>query len=72
MSTWTDQRPLLREHDAAALLALKPTTLRRWRLEGKGPRFRKIGRAVRYHLDDLASFIDSSVRLSTSDTGADA
>jgi hypothetical protein len=32
-------------------------TLRNWRAQGKGPRFRKIGeRLVRYHRADLLAF----------------
>jgi hypothetical protein len=60
---------LVRESEAARLLGLKVATLRRWRWVGKGPPFRKIGAAVRYHLDDLSAFIQASLRGSTSDPG---
>ncbi len=33
-------------------------TLRRWRLENKGPRYHKFGWLVRYAEDDLASWED--------------
>ena len=69
-----DVGPLLREQEAADILNFKVTTLRRWRWAGKGPTFRKIGGAVRYSIDDLKTFIDSSARSSTSETdelGAD-
>ncbi len=65
---------LLREKEAAEILNVKVTTLRRWRWAGKGPRYRKIGGAVRYSVEDLKSFIDASARSSTSETaelGAD-
>ncbi len=62
-----DVGPLLREQEAADILNFKVATLRRWRWAGKGPRYRKIGGAVRYSVEDLKSFIDSSVRSSTSE-----
>ena len=52
--------------DAARLLNVSHRTLEDWRLNGQGPRFRKWGRMVRYHLADLQSFADGSV---FSDTG---
>ena len=39
---------LLNEKQTAELLGLKPNTLQDWRVEGKGPPYRKIGRLVRY------------------------
>lgn len=44
-------------------------TIRKWRLEGGGPRFRKFGSAVRYSLVDLESFEEAATRTSTSDRG---
>ena len=60
---------LLDETRAARILDLSVKTLRRWRWAGKGPTFRKIGRAVRYAPSDLEAFISSALRTSTSDTG---
>jgi hypothetical protein len=54
------------ERDAAAILCVKVPTLRRWRWSGKGPAFRKIGAAVRYHPADLEAFIEAGRRQSTS------
>ena len=48
---------LLSETKAAEFLSLSPKTLSRWRWLGKGPRFRKLGGAIRYHLDDLIGLI---------------
>lgn len=56
---------LLNEHQAAEILNIKATTLRRWRWEGRGPQFRKIGSAVRYQPDDISSFIESASRQNT-------
>ncbi len=61
-----NSHPLLTETEAAALLGLKVATLRRWRWAGRGPRFLKIGGAVRYDLADLEAFIVASRRHSTS------
>ena len=44
-------------------------TIRKWRLTGGGPRFRKFGSAVRYSLVDLEAFEEAAVRMSTSDLG---
>ena len=59
--------PLLREQEAASVLNVKVTTLRRWRWAGKGPRFLELGGAVRYSQADLYTFIEASVRSSTSE-----
>jgi len=42
-----------RDSETAAILGIKTGTLRKWRLRGVGPRFRKLGRAVRYSERDL-------------------
>ena len=63
---------LVNETEAARALGLKVTTLRRWRWAGKGPVFHKIGSAVRYHPEDLTTFIDAARRNSTSDRGLEA
>ena len=41
-------------------------TLQRWRLEGAGPKFLKLGRMVRYRKSDLDSWSDAQLRASTS------
>ena len=48
---------LLNELEAAALLNLKPTTLRRWRWAGRGPRFIKMVHAYDPTLLRLAAHI---------------
>lgn len=64
---------LLTDVEAADLLALRPATLRRWRLRGVGPRWAKLGSAVRYAAADLEAYVAASGRTSTSDRGpADA
>ena len=60
---------LVDEYAAAATLGLAVATLRRWRWAGCGPRFIKLGAAVRYDPADLAAYIDAGRRRRTSDTG---
>ena len=55
------ERRYLNERELGVLSGIKVKTLQRWRLEGKGPRFRKLGgAAVRYDLRDIEQWIESS------------
>ena len=58
---------LLTPIQAAAVLQIKPNTLAKWRVTGEGPSFIHIGRAVRYSAREIARFIDSQTRRSTSE-----
>jgi hypothetical protein len=58
---------LLTSIQAAAVLQVKPNTLAKWRVIGEGPAFIRIGRAVRYSAREIARFIDSKTRRSTSE-----
>ena len=60
---------LLHEAEAAKILSVKVSTLRRWRWSGDGPRFLKIGAAVRYDPQELKDYLARQVRSSTSDPG---
>ena len=51
---------LLNEKQVAELLCCTKSALRRWRREGRGPRFVKIGRLVRYRQEDVEDFINES------------
>jgi predicted DNA-binding transcriptional regulator AlpA len=44
---------LLTEEDVAEELNLSLASLRRWRLEKRGPRFIKVGSLVRYRPEDI-------------------
>ena len=61
----TIAEPLITEAEAAGILRVSLTTLRRWRREGRGPVYRKLSRSVRYRPDDLADFIAASRRVET-------
>jgi excisionase family DNA binding protein len=56
----TNNEYLVTEDEAASLLRVSLTSVRRWRREGRGPVYRKMGRSVRYRPDDLADFIASA------------
>jgi len=51
--------PLMNEHEVAQVLGCSLATLRRWRLLGTGPRFRKIGALCRYSKSDLQDWLVS-------------
>lgn len=51
----------------AEILCVAAATLRKWRWEGKGPRYVKIGRKVAYREIDITVFIETKVRQSTSE-----
>lgn len=48
---------LIDEHQTAVILGCKVSTLRKWRMLGKGPAFCRVGRLVRYSEADLVAFI---------------
>lgn len=52
---------LLTEKEAAAMLGLQPSTLRRWRSVGQPgqPEFIRINRSIRYRLSDLTSYMEA-------------
>jgi hypothetical protein len=59
--------PLLYPKDAAKILNVSTSWLAKARLSGDGPRYTKIGRAVRYTEASLRDFIKSKSRGSTSE-----
>jgi predicted site-specific integrase-resolvase len=61
--------PLITEGEAAGILRVSLTSLRRWRRQGNGPMYRKLGRTVRYRPNDLSDFVASAGRTSTANTG---
>ena len=52
--------------EAAELLRLGKSTLDRMRLTGEGPRYCKLGGAVRYRRADLEAWLESRLTSSTS------
>jgi predicted DNA-binding transcriptional regulator AlpA len=54
-----DLDALLNERDISRITGLSLATIRRWRLLGQGPKFRKCGSAVRYKPQDVSDWLDS-------------
>lgn len=51
-------KALLTAEQAAEYLHVQTQTLANWRGTGKGPKFIRIGRLIRYRLDALDAFIE--------------
>lgn len=69
----TPERPLvaprLTEAELARRWDLSPRTLQQWRLRGQGPRYLKLGTAVRYPLDWIEDYEIENARSHTADPG---
>ena len=50
---------LLNEHDVARITGLSVASVRRWRLFRRGPKYLKIGAAVRYKPEDISAWLES-------------
>lgn len=57
---------LITEAEAAALLSVSKYKLQQDRVKGQGLRFIRIGRSVRYRLDDIEEYLDAHTFRSTS------
>ncbi|MCA6110803.1 helix-turn-helix domain-containing protein [Bradyrhizobium cenepequi] len=60
-------KPFLNTVEAATWLRLTKNTLEKMRVQGRGPAYRKHGRYVRYHIEDLVEWSQANKRRSTSD-----
>jgi len=47
------------EKQVSELFGWAVSTLRNWRCLGKGPPYLKVGRSVRYRLEDVEAYLDS-------------
>lgn len=52
--------PLLDEKQVAKLLGLSVAAVRKWRLQRRGPVYRKLGSAVRYKTEDVSAWLASA------------
>ena len=50
---------LVNEGQTAKLLSVSVAALRRWRREGRGPKYHKLGRAIRYLLSDVNRWLEA-------------
>jgi predicted DNA-binding transcriptional regulator AlpA len=53
---------LLRPTEAGRRLGVHPQTMANWRAEGRGPKWVKLGAAVRYSVAALEEFIEANTR----------
>lgn len=60
---------LLTQNELAEYLQKSTAWCERARWAGEGPRHLKLGRHVRYKLEDVLEWIDSNAKTSTSDNG---
>jgi predicted DNA-binding transcriptional regulator AlpA len=59
-SVATPQLPtLLNEFDVARVTGLSVASVRRWRLFKQGPKYMKIGAAVRYRAEDVRLWLET-------------
>lgn len=61
MEETTIEGRLLRPADMAARIGVPVGTLANWRCDGRGPRYLKVGRHVRYRVEDLEAWLDRQV-----------
>jgi predicted DNA-binding transcriptional regulator AlpA len=59
MANQNNLNELLTEHDVARITGMSVASVRRWRLLGQGPKYLKIGAAVRYRSEDLSAWLAS-------------
>ena len=50
---------LLTESDVAKMMSVSLAVVRRWRMEGRGPRCLKLGHLVRYRSEDIEKWLAS-------------
>ena len=62
-------KTLLNETKASEVVGFTTATLRKRRWQGLPPRFLKVGSKIYYDRDDLQAFLESCIRISTSDKG---
>ena len=62
-------RRFLTTAQASSHLSISRRTLERWRVDGGGPPYIKLGQLVRYSVEDLNSWTSDARRISTSDPG---
>jgi hypothetical protein len=62
-----DDLLLLNQVQAARFLTVNPRTMEGWRYKGEGPRFIRVGRAVRYRLRDLHAWLERNTFRSTTE-----
>ena len=60
------ERMVFTEADLASRWGMSPKTLQRWRMEGRGPHYLKLGKRVNYPLNAVIAFENCVQHVSTS------
>ncbi len=64
MTDTSNIRPYLKPREVAELLGVDEVTLWRWRRDGSGPRYHRVGpRALRYAAADVSAYLESRAAL---------
>ena len=56
----TLHRPTVDKVGASEILGCAPRTLDNWRSQGRGPRFVRVGRLIRYRIADLDAYLEAN------------
>jgi predicted DNA-binding transcriptional regulator AlpA len=59
MARTNSAEQLLTERDIAHLISMSVASVRRWRLLRQGPKYIKIGAAVRYKPEDISAWLEA-------------
>ena len=57
--TQEKRKHLLLDTEVAEILGASISSVRKWRLQGRGPRFVRLGGAVRYRESDVLEYVES-------------
>ena len=60
---------LMAPAELAAKLGKSPAALAQWRYLGRGPRFIKLGRNIRYRTSDVDAWLDQQTMQRTGESG---
>ena len=72
MSIQANRLELISPKIVSERLGVSISTLAKWRLDGSGPAFVKVGARVAYNSAMVEAWLASRIRRSTSDTGSEA
>ena len=58
----TQNKRFFSEREVEAVIGIRATTLRRWRIYGKGPPYRKLCGSIKYNAEDLERWLEGCPR----------
>jgi excisionase family DNA binding protein len=66
------QEKLMTSVELAGMMGVHRSTPKKWRREGRGPRYLKLGKSVRYALTDVQAWLNAHIVTSTTTERIDA